>query len=115
MFSTLVGGNELDYHYRTSVNALALDASDRIYIAGATNSPTLPVTSNADQPANGGGFVMRISNVGDALQFSAYVGGGCQGSCSTYAQAIVVDRHGITVAGRFWSEREYHLCHAIRP
>src|SRR5262249_3695947 len=102
MFSTLVGGNELDYHYGTSVSALAVDSADRIYLAGPTTPPTLPVSSNAYQQTGGGpsGFLMRISNTGDALQFSTYLGGaspGCQGVCGANAQAIVVDRHGITV------------------
>jgi hypothetical protein len=103
MFSTLVGGNELDYHYGTSVSAIAVDSADRIYFSGTTTSPTLPVSSNAYQKTGGGpsGFVMRISNAGNALQFSTYLGGaapGCQG-CGATAQAMVVDGHGITVTG----------------
>ncbi len=103
MFSTLVGGNELDYHYGTSVAALAVDSADRIYFSGTTTSPTLPVSSTAYQQTSAGlsGFVMRISNAGDALQFSTYLGGaapGCQG-CGTDARTMVVDGHGITVAG----------------
>ena len=104
MFSTLVGGNELDYHYSTSVAALAIDAADRIYLSGTPTSPTLPVSSNAYQQTSVGpsGFVMRISNAGDALQFSSYFGGGgqaCELLCAADAQAMVVDAHGITVAG----------------
>lgn len=103
MFSTLVGGNELDPHYGTSVIALTIDSADRIYFSGTTTSPTLPVSRNAYQQTGAGpsGFVMRISNAGDALQFSTYLGGapGCQGWCGTNAQAIVVDGHGVTVAG----------------
>ncbi len=80
-----------------------LDSADRIYFSGTTTSPTLPVSPNAYQQTASGpsGFVMRISNAGDALQLSTYLGGavsGCQG-CGASALAMVVDGHGITVAG----------------
>jgi uncharacterized protein (TIGR03437 family) len=109
LFSTLVGGNELDSHYLTSVTAVSVDSADRIYAAGSTSSPTFPVSANAFQKTGGGpsgintsGFLMRISSAGDALQFSTYLGGsapGCQ-NCRTQPNSLIVDGQGIaTISG----------------
>jgi uncharacterized protein (TIGR03437 family) len=106
MFSTLVGGNELyGLYFGTSVTAVAVDSADHIYLAGTTASPTFPVTGNAYQKTGGGrgasAFVMRISNAGNALDFSTYFGSAepiCEG-CGINVSAIAVDSHGITVAG----------------
>ena len=48
LYSTYVGGNGAD-----SINALAVDDTNAVYVAGSTNSSDLPVTPNAFQKVIG--------------------------------------------------------------
>src|SRR5262249_50961436 len=97
LFSTLIGGNDplVPFAARisgfpSSVSVLAVDSGDNVYIGGVTQSPSFPVTKNAFQKTGGGlsdptqtdnsdirtsSFVMKISNAGDALLYSTYLGG----------------------------------------
>lgn len=71
-WSTYFGGSQYDH-----INTLALDEEGRIWFAGTTASPDLPVT-NAFQSSYGGGeteaFVARFSASGE-LEFCSYFGG----------------------------------------
>ena len=71
-WSTYFGGSQYDH-----INTLALDEDGRIWFAGTTSSPDLPVT-NAFQSNYGGGeteaFVARFS-AGGELEFCSYFGG----------------------------------------
>lgn len=54
-----------------TVNDLAVDASGNLYLAGATNSPYLPVR-NAFQSTPGPGFVMKLGPDAEQVIFSTY-------------------------------------------
>ena len=71
-YSTLLGGSGAD-----AANAIAVDSTGAVYIAGFTESFDLP-TVNPEQSANGGGndaFVAKLSASGSALIYCTYLGG----------------------------------------
>jgi len=76
VFSTFYGGSGND-----QANAVAVDSSGNIVIAGATTSTNLPL-ANAFQTTNrhsigpgGSGFVAKIGASGSALLYATYLGG----------------------------------------
>jgi hypothetical protein len=84
MFATVIGGSGLE-----SGNAVAVDGSGDIYIAGQTNSTNFPLQTPF-QPANAGGndaFVAKLNSTGTALLYSTYLGG----SNSDLATGIAVN------------------------
>ena len=88
VYSTYLGGSGSD-----AANAIAVDASGSVYLAGYTISSDLPVTSNALQPAYGGdydAFVGRLNPAGNSLLYLSYMGG----SASDNASGIAVDQSG---------------------
>jgi hypothetical protein len=82
VYSTYLGGSGSDY-----ANAIALDASGNVYIAGYTTSTDFP-TLNPVQPAFAGGmwdaFVTKLDASGSALVYSTYLGGGTGPPGSSY-------------------------------
>jgi hypothetical protein len=74
LFSTLVGGDNEDY-----VDSIVMDAVDRPFIAGHTNSASsLPVTKGAFQTGLKGGmdcFMTTLTPDGASVLFSTYLGG----------------------------------------
>jgi len=84
-------------------NAVALDASDDVYVAGTTYSKNFPVSVGAFQVANNGfvngvstGFVSKLAPAGNALTFSTFLGG----SNGDVVNGIAVDTSlNVTVVG----------------
>jgi hypothetical protein len=72
LFCTYLGGSQNDYGY-----AIAVDASENIYVAGATYSTNFPVANALYNTLKGGldGFVTKIKYDGSALVYSTYLGG----------------------------------------
>lgn len=82
VFSSVIGGNRDDI-----AQALAVDSIGNIYVAGTTNSTDLPVSANAFQKTNAGGFsasdttfrgdafLMKLDPTGTSLMFATYLGG----------------------------------------
>ena len=73
-YSTYLGGSAEDLG-----NAITLDSSGSVYVAGATLSPDFPV-ANAFQTTNqnttaGNGIVVGVDPTGQTLLFSSYLGG----------------------------------------
>jgi uncharacterized protein (TIGR03437 family) len=93
-FSTYYGGPAIN-----SLDAIALDASGNIVIAGSTSSTGFPV-KNAAQPTFGGGrtdgFVAKIASGGNEVQWATYVGG----SDADNVAALAIHRDGsVSCAG----------------
>jgi hypothetical protein len=97
VYSTYLGGSAQD-----TGDAIAVDSTGAMYIAGNTNSANLP-TANAIQPTYGGvgdAFVTKLSPSGNALVYSTYLGG----SNFDGAIGIAVDSAGAAyVAGNTFS------------
>ena len=89
IFSTYLGGSSLDV-----VNAVAVDGSGNLYLAGFTASSDFPgVSGSSFQPGNAGGtdaFVSKFDSSGTLL-WSTYLGG----NGIDIANSIAVDGFGI--------------------
>ena len=70
-YSTYFGGSGGDVAYD-----IALDSAGAVYLTGYTNSTDFPVTSDALQSKNGGGFDVFVSklNLASGLVYSTYAG-----------------------------------------
>jgi hypothetical protein len=95
VFSTFLGGNSVDIG-----NAIAVDGSGNVFVAGETGSMNFPVR-DAFQRTYGGGisdaFVTAIAGDGSALLYSTYLGG----SGEDRAYGLAVDAYGsVSVTGR---------------
>ena len=92
VYSTYIGGTGND-----SGNAIAIDASLNVYVAGGTLSTNFP-TQGPFQLHSGGGldaFVLELASDGGSLVFSTYLGG----SGDDVANGIAVDTTGVYVVG----------------
>ena len=103
LYATYLGGSDHDY-----ANALAVDGSGHVWVAGKTHSTNFPVTADAWQKEYGGdsssvygdAFVARFSPSGQ-LRYATYLGGSYGGE----ANALAVDAAGsVWVAGETWSD-----------
>jgi PKD repeat protein len=92
--SAFLGGTGADY-----ANGVALDALNRIYITGTTDSfvfPTVPGSYRVTPQGRIDAFATRLNAAGDTLQFSTYLGG----TKDDFGTAIAVDLNNYTyVAG----------------
>ena len=86
VFSTYLGGLSIDV-----TNGIAIMADGLVSICGFTLSTNFPTTPNAIQANISGflsAFVSQLSQSGDTLPFSSYLGGSSQDNCT----CMVADR-----------------------
>jgi hypothetical protein len=98
VYSTFLGGSGGD-----EANALALDDSGNVFIAGVTASTDFPVTKGAFQTKNRAeaitnttsAFVSKLNSAGTDLVYSTYLGGsGSSVGSGDMGNAIAVDGSG---------------------
>lgn len=73
VYSTYLGGAGSEQG-----DSIAVDSAGQANVAGFTNAINFPVTSDAVQPTNNGGydaFVTKLNRFGSALVYSTYLGG----------------------------------------
>jgi hypothetical protein len=73
VFSTYIGGNDVDYAYSISVNT-----NGEPFIAGHTHSNNLPATSwGYDTSYNGNGdiYIIKLNSSGSSVEYGSYIGG----------------------------------------
>ena len=103
IYSTYLGGSGPD-----AGNAIAIDSSGNVYVAGTTSSTGFP-TVNAFQSVYGGpgatqtgnvpqsnGFIAKLDPTGTKLLYSSYLGGSTVtgGRPADFIQAVAVDSSG---------------------
>ena len=90
------------------INALALDSSGNVYVAGQTGSSDFPTTTNAFEPTDNSagmtGFVSELSSNLTGLTSSTYFGGG--GTHDDCESIALDEANNIVVAG---STNSYNL------
>ena len=81
-FSTYLGGSGNGNGTGDFGNAIAVDASGDVYVAGQTYSSNFPVSSGAHQSTNNAyanassnAFITKLNSLGSALVYSTYLGG----------------------------------------
>jgi len=73
LYGTYLGGSQFDYGGRG-----VWDANNNIWIVGTSQSTDFPVTSNALQPHNAGGYDVTVTELnpsGTSILYSTYLGG----------------------------------------
>lgn len=116
IYSTFIGGTGDD-----CINAIALDSTGAVYLAGSTNSTDLPVTAGAPQSTFSGfqsdaipytveqdigdAFVGKLDPTGSTLLYLTYLGG----SRNDAAVAIAVDSNGAAYVGGFTDSTNFPL------
>jgi hypothetical protein len=100
--ATYLGGNGFD-----EANALVLDASGNVFVAGVTASTNFPGTTGGAQAANGGGFddafVAKLNNGLTTLTQATYLGGSVRDS----ATAIALDASGNAFVAGFTTSTNF--------
>lgn len=107
VFSTYLGGSGAD-----AANAVAVDSSGNIYVAGETKSADFPVV-NAYQATNKGltdGFLTKLSPTGAKL-YSTYVGG----SGDDRIMTVAVDSSGAVYLGGNTTSPDFPTVNAFQP
>jgi MYXO-CTERM domain-containing protein len=86
-FSTYLGGSGDD-----AANAMALDASGHVYLAGATTSSDFPVKGafQSSYSGNQDAFLTELEVGGGTLAYSTFLGG----SSTDIAASLAIDRSG---------------------
>lgn len=127
VYGTFLGGREGE-----AGQAIAVDATGTITVAGHTESTNFPVTSDAAQTTGGGGicgyysfspsqpvytilcrdaFVARLNPAGTQMLYSTYLGGGVsgfvQGLGDESANALALDASGAVYLAGQTSSPEY--------
>ncbi len=103
VFSTYLGGSGQDAAF-----GLALDASDNIYLTGATTSINFPTGPNPFQLLYGGSgdaFLTKLSAHAVALVYSTFIGG----SNLDQGNAVAVDSSGNAVVAGFTNSTDFPL------
>ncbi len=112
IYSTYLGGNNFDWGL-----AIAVDGSGNAYVTGSTISPDFPIQNPYQtQPMTGdyyyeNVFVTKLSNSGNSLIYSTYLGG----EKRDYGNGIAIDGSGYayvtgsTASSNFPTQNPYQL------
>jgi hypothetical protein len=134
VYSTFLGSSDqsLGSGKAFSVGAMTVDSTGNVYVTGLTDSPNLPVTTNAAQPAlkpgsvnrlnaavntsaglvsSGDAFVMKLNAAGSALVYCTYLGG----SGHDAARSITADSDGNAYVVGQTNSADFPTTNAFQP
>jgi hypothetical protein len=115
VYSTYIGGSDSD-----SIQAIAVDSTGRLNVAGYTLSADFPMTPGALQPTCGGGvsaiqtgdgFYARFAADGSSLQYSTCLGG----SAYDIANGVAVDSNGNAYVAGTTHSSDFPTVNAVQP
>ncbi len=107
-YSTYLGGSGSE-----AGRGIVVDAQNRAYVAGITNSSNFPI-QDAIQPSLAGGtdgFITRFTSSGDMLEFSSYFGG----SAGDTARAIALDGDGNMYLSGYTASADFPTLNPFQP
>jgi len=89
-YSTYLGGGSYDF-----ANAITVDATGNVYLAGDTRSPDFPIANPLQNTLHGehDAFVMKLGADGEGPIYSTYLGG-ASGGDQELAHSVAVDTFG---------------------
>jgi hypothetical protein len=109
VFSTLLGGSFIDQS-----NAVSVDSSGNVYVAGVTQSTNFPVTSDAFRSSSqttNDAFVTKLNSDASSLIFSTYLGG----TNLNIARGIAVDAAGNAFVSGYTRSPDFPTMNAFQP
>jgi hypothetical protein len=109
LYSTYLGGSA-----DSACSGMTADRTGNVYVVGPTNSTNFPVTGNAFQAANAGGFdvfVAKINPAGNALLYSTYLGG----SAFDNGRGIAADDAGHVWVSGMTNSTNFPVKNAMQP
>jgi hypothetical protein len=96
LYSTFLGGSEVNVNVTESAAGIAVDASGNAYVAGVTGSTDFPTTPGAFHLSPpGGSFIAKLNATGSGLVYSTYL------DPNAIITAIAVDAAGIAYVTGF--------------
>jgi hypothetical protein len=113
VYSTYLGGNGGSETTPEQANAIAVDGSGSVYVAGVTNSANFPVTPGAFETSYGGAsdaFVAKVNAGGNAMVYSTYLGG----SSFDQANGIAVDSRGNAYVAGYTSSGNFASVNGVQ-
>ena len=107
-WSTFLGGS-----IRDKGLAISLDATDKVYVSGLTKSSDFPLVNALQTTLGGGkdGFVSKLSEDGQTLDFSTYLGG----SDLDKAKSIAIASDNSIAIGGFTGSADFPVAAALQP
>jgi len=115
LFATYLGGSADD-----SANAVAVDPSGNVYVAGYTKSTDFPLAKNIQgpggvTPSGSAGFVAKLDSTGSDLLYSTYLGSGSSGvSPDSVATGIAADAAGNAYVAGWTNTSNFPLVNPIQ-
>ncbi|HMC31248.1 MAG TPA: SBBP repeat-containing protein, partial [Candidatus Angelobacter sp.] len=110
VFSTDLAGSAFE-----TIQGLAVDAQNNIYVTGGTSSTDFPTTVGSFQPAcaccspSNDAFVTKLNPTGTALVYSTFLGG----TSDDLAQSIAIDSNGNAIVAGLTSSPDFPAVNPI--
>ena len=113
VYSTYLGGNGGQIGSPEQANAIAVDSTGAVYIAGVTNSSNFPVTVGAFQTVFNGAqdaFVTKLNAAGSAKLYSTYLGS----SSFDWASGLAIDSGGNAYVAGYTSSAGFPVVSGVQ-
>jgi Beta-propeller repeat len=108
IFADYIGGSSQDYGY-----AIALDASNNVWLTGSTSSGDFPVVNpyQGSFPGTFNAFLTKLSSDGSSLLYSTYLGG----NGADVPVGVALDATQDIIVGGYTSSTNFPVANAYQP